>query len=147
MRLYEQVELKEYVKGVLPNEWYPTWNEEALKAGAVAIRAFAVHEMRTGFVWDCNWDQVYDPSKRTPETDAAVDAVWDYVWIGEKNYHDNRQVTCRSREEPNCMGQRASQRDAEDGLMFDEILDKYYEGRLWYLPSIEEKIILKYQME
>lgn len=32
------VPLETYVKRVLPNEWNPDWEEEALKAGAVAAR-------------------------------------------------------------------------------------------------------------
>ena len=33
----EVIDFKEYVKGVLPNEWGHHWPEESLKAGAIAV--------------------------------------------------------------------------------------------------------------
>ena len=78
----KQIDFKEYVKGVLPNEWYPTWNEESLKAGAIAVKMFALSMVeRRGYVWDCNWSQVYNPDKRTDATDKAVEDTWNYVLL------------------------------------------------------------------
>lgn len=127
-----EVDFKEYVKGVLPNEWYPTWNPEALKAGAVAVKMFAISMVeRRGYVWDCNWSQVYNPAKRMEATDKAVDDTWDYILLkdGEvfTTYYDDYQWTCYIRGAMyNCMGQWETQYDAEEGMNFEEILTKYY---------------------
>jgi len=40
------VDLEEYVRGVLPNEMPPSFNQEALMAQAVATRTFAVYRIR-----------------------------------------------------------------------------------------------------
>ena len=99
----ETVILKEYVKGVLPNEWLPNWDQEALRAGAVAVKQFGVVDyLESGYVWDCNWDQVYDPSRRTAQTDQAVDDTWD-IWLLNSNYkpiktyYDDYPAACLSR--------------------------------------------------
>ncbi len=40
------VGLEQYLKGVLPNEVYPSWEPEALKAAAVATRTYTLKSMR-----------------------------------------------------------------------------------------------------
>ena len=128
------VDFKEYVKGVLPNEWYPIWNEESLKAGAVVVKMFALSMVeRRGYVYDCNWSQVYNPSRRTTETDKAVDDTWDYVLLRQDKlfttYYDDYLSTCYFRGEYNsCMGQWNSLSDAENGMNYKEILYKYYKN-------------------
>ena len=70
------LDLEEYVKGVLPNEVPHSWPTETLKAQAVAARTYGVATyLARGFVWDGTWSQVYDPTKRTATTDAAVEAT------------------------------------------------------------------------
>jgi len=127
-----QIDFKEYVKGVLPNEWYPTWEEESLRAGAIAVKMFAWSMVeRVGYVWDCNWSQVYNPDKRTDATDKAVDDTWIYILVRDDKifttYYDDYQWTCYTRGAyDNCMGQWDSQHDAEAGMTYKEILYKYY---------------------
>jgi len=139
----ETVDLKEYVKGVLPNEWIRTWHSESLKAGAVVVKSYAVSMyLGQGFVWDCNWNQVYNPDKRTPETDKAVDDTWN-VWLWNdgitRAYYDDYRSVCAARGHE-CMSQFGSLEDAET-MLFDEILLKYYDAeimrllddrRIWY---------------
>jgi peptidoglycan hydrolase-like amidase len=36
-----EINYKEYVKNVLPNEWTASWDMEALKAGALAVKTYA----------------------------------------------------------------------------------------------------------
>ena len=138
----ENINTLEYVSAVLPNEWYRDWPEESLKAGAFAVGNFAQAEMiSSGFVWDCNWDQVHDKSKRTPETDKAAREVlgWVLVKDGEivKTYYDDYDSTCHIREQPeNCMGQWETKTDAENGMSWQEIILKYYDGELVWLPKI-----------
>ncbi len=82
----EEVDFKYYVKNVLPNEWIPSWDMEALKAGAMAAKTYAwywtIHEKYPGQgydVRDTTGDQVYVPGSSHPRTDAAVDATWHWV--------------------------------------------------------------------
>ena len=106
----EQIPLDEYVKGVLPNEWGLNWHMDSLYAGAVAVKQYAVAQMNgKGYVWDCNYDQVYRPSWRTERTDQAVDDTWDW-WIWDdglsQTYYDSWQYGCLSRHQyTNCLSQ------------------------------------------
>lgn len=105
------VPFKEYVKGVLGNEWGPDWDEESLRAGAVAVKMFAWHSVIVAGDWvettvywdgrwqpsrvllggkwidahvyDCNWDMVYNPAIRSEATDKAVDDTWNYILVDE----------------------------------------------------------------
>jgi peptidoglycan hydrolase-like amidase len=135
----ETVDFKEYVKGVLPNEWLPNWNDEALKAGAVAVKQFGLLDAQSGFVWDCNFDQVYNPAKRTEQTDKAVNDTWDnWLIIGSngslvQTFYDDYPDACYSRGY-DCMSQYESQRLAEEGWTFEEILLDNYSGELLVLP-------------
>ena len=127
------MDFKEYVKGVLPNEWYPKWHDESLKAGAIAVKMFAWSMSETrGYVWDCTWSQVYDSSKRTPRTDAAVDYTWDWVFVDDgivKTYYNANKYGCYDRGD-NCMSQVGSQALALQGHNWGSILNEYYTGTL-----------------
>ena len=143
------MDFKEYVKGVLPNEWYPSFEQESLRAGAVAVKQFAVREYLVhGYLWGCNWDQVYNPVMRTEATDKAVDDTWG-VWLIDdeivKTYHDDRYSTCLLRGATNCMGQWDSQTMALEGMGYRSILTSFYEGEIvtpplsridWFLSSL-----------
>lgn len=78
-------DLEEYTKIVLPSEWYGSWgplNEDrgmhALRAGAVAIRTYAVGYFERPF--DPSFDicgtptcQAFNPERRSSSSDRAVD--------------------------------------------------------------------------
>jgi SpoIID/LytB domain len=80
--LINLITLDEYVKGVLPCEFIPSWDEEALKAGAVVIRTYALASIM-GKHAESNFDvcasthcQVYKGMNNvTDKTNAAVDAT------------------------------------------------------------------------
>ena len=145
MRYYmEEIDFKEYVKGVLPNEWGSTWHEESLKAGAIAVKMYAWSKYETaGFVWDCTWDQVYNPDKRYESIDQAVEETWDWIFITPnpgkpiRTYYNAWIGGCQERQEINCMGQWNSKKDAENGMTWQEIITKYYEKGV--LISIAKK--------
>jgi len=78
------VNFEEYVKGVLPSEWIPSWPRDSLLSGALAIRSYAMYVVRTGkwrsrgYAFDIvstSLDQVWNPNLRCPSTDSAVDAT------------------------------------------------------------------------
>lgn len=141
----EHIEFKEYVKGVLPNEWHVDWHEESLKAGAVAIKSFAWSKVVVGApIWDCTWSQVYDPSRRIDITDRAVEETWDYWLINEegnpvRTFYNANEAGCKT-QPPDCMSQFDSQRHAKFGSWgFDRILRHYYpDGLLVIDPKPEE---------
>lgn len=74
------IPFEQYVKGVLPAEWVPTWQPASLQAGAVAIRTYAAWWVAAGGKYLCSdvddttASQVYK-DKTTPLTSAAVDAT------------------------------------------------------------------------
>ena len=141
----EVIDFKEYVKGVLPNEWYPTWNEEALKAGAVAVKMYGWSMYETyGFVYDCNWNQVYNPANRTDATDKAVDDTWNWVLMKSRNvtksvtkddlirtYYDDFPSACNTRGHE-CMPQWGTLIDANNGMVWQDIVLKYYQDSWLY---------------
>lgn len=80
------VPLETYVKRVLPNEWVPGWEEEALKAGAVAIRTWVLSSenwkdingdgVKEAYaVYDGEAGQNYIPGSENAVTDPAVEST------------------------------------------------------------------------
>jgi peptidoglycan hydrolase-like amidase len=62
------IDFKDYIRHVLPNEWLPGWDSEALRAGAIATKMYAWYWISQGGKWrpdadvyDSTCDQVYDP--------------------------------------------------------------------------------------
>lgn len=81
---------EDYVKDVLPNEMYPSWPSETLRAGAVAARTFGwyyvEHPMNSN--WDLTeWSQRYRTGNRYTSTTAAVDYTqgWRVKYNGDSN--------------------------------------------------------------
>ncbi len=162
----ETIELKEYVRGVLPSEWLPSWDDEALKAGALAVKNFAVSRHNAkGYLWDCTFDAVHDPRKRTEQTDQAVDDTWDWWLVNEtflsynghyadsmgnqllvRTYFNADSIGCATQGD-NCMSQYGSQKYALEGFEWKEILLKYYEGVLVELPHDVPDMIRRYLLD
>ncbi len=99
IKVINHISLDQYIKGVLPNEVYPSWEPEALKAAAVATRTYTLKSISGkhsshGFdlctTTDC---QVYGGLTKTAEsTDRAVDETKGMVLyyngkIAETLYH------------------------------------------------------------
>ena len=132
------VPFKDYVKGVMVNEWGHNWHEESLKAGAVAIKMYAWNAVLKGKwisvdVFDCDWDMVYNPAITRDSTDKAVDDTWEYALFfndTQQPYHTYFNAWyggCMERElVGSCMGQWNSKADAENGMLWQDILYKYY---------------------
>lgn len=74
-----ELDIEDYLKGVLKNEMSPNWHIEALKAQAVAARTFAYHHIlqnrNANFHIGRTWlAQVYSGANaETPSTNKAVD--------------------------------------------------------------------------
>ena len=76
-----EIEIEDYLKGVLPREVHPNWSPEALKAQAVAARTFALfeaiyHRNELYVLSDDVSSQVYGgKTSEAPSTDAAIEAT------------------------------------------------------------------------
>ncbi len=80
IKVINHLSLDRYIKGVLPNEVYPSWENEALKAAAVATRTYTLKSIRgkhssLGFdVCPTTCCQVYAGLTKTAEsTDRAIE--------------------------------------------------------------------------
>jgi len=80
IKVINHLSLDRYIKGVLPNEVYPSWENEALKAAAVATRTYTLKSIRGkhsshGFdVCTTTCCQVYAGLTKTADsTDRAVE--------------------------------------------------------------------------
>jgi hypothetical protein len=137
----QTLDFKDYVKHVLPNEWVPTWPWESIRAGALAAKMYAWAIIADGGKWpdadvyDSTCDQVYIPSVSYATTNAVVDFTWN--WRLTKNgslvhafYRAYYDQCVDAGLDGACMGQWDSRDDAFDGMTWDEIVYKYYEGSL-----------------
>lgn len=133
-----EMDFKEYVRNVLPNEWINSWHPQSLMSGAVAAKAFAWWRITLNNprpdgadVVNNTCDQVFIRNSHKPTTDAAIDATWHYRLsrnnrIIEIHYlaHDYQ---CEDLGWAMCMGQWGTQEKAESGWLWQDILYHYYD--------------------
>jgi hypothetical protein len=110
------IPFEKYVRGVLPHEWIASWDGQALRAGAVAIRTYAAAWVAAGGKYDCadlddtTASQVYR-DEFDARTDAAVNAtagvylVKDGEVVFAEYSAENGDPTEFGVEEPLCSGQ------------------------------------------
>lgn len=143
----QSVPFRQYCEDVLPNEWFPAWKPEALKAGAMAIKMFAwYHHLHPvtidGFTFDVDDTtnfQTFRSMSDQPTTDAAFNAIANEAYtkkdgeIIELNYRaglpDNPNWEYRNAQK---MAQWGSEYWAEKGQTFSQILQFYYQNRGLY---------------
>ena len=84
-----EMDLEEYLRGVVPSEMYSTFELEALKAQAIAARTYAARRIGSGEydVTDTTAHQTYNPNKITTRTDEAVEATRGVVL-----YYNNKLI-------------------------------------------------------
>ncbi len=105
----------QYVKGVLPHEWIPSWHARALETGAIAIRTYAAAWVAAGGKYTCAdlddtaASQVYR-DETLAKTDAAVDATADIFIVKDgavvlaEYSAENSDPTATGVAEPYCTG-------------------------------------------
>ncbi len=142
------MDLKTYIKNVLPNEWPNAWHPESLKSGAVAAKMFAwwrinITETYPGIrppgvhVVDNTCDQVFFANSHRPTTDAAIDATWPVRMTDAERVVEIHYLAwdwqCADALAANgggwwrCMGQNETRTMAESGAGYQTILNTYYE--------------------
>ena len=77
------VAFKDYVKQVLPSEWYASWEMAALQAGAMAVRNYGWYWVNNSSAGGQCYDvdstsnyQVWNPYYTHTRTDEAVESIW-----------------------------------------------------------------------
>lgn len=87
LTIINNVDIEDYIKGVLPSEMPPAWQSEALKAQAIAARSYALANLgkRAKFGYDLNdtpEDQAYGgASSETHKTNQLVEDTKGLVLI------------------------------------------------------------------
>ena len=142
--------LEEYVRGVLPAEWVPSWEAASLESGAIAARTYAAFWVAAGGRYKCadlddtTWSQVYR-DVRQPRTDEAVAATagvlatLDGALVFAEYSAENGNSTAFGVDDSVCSGQKVNghgrgicqwgtQRWALAGHDVDWIIAHYYPG-------------------
>ncbi len=133
----EEMDFKQYVKNVLPNEWVASWQPEALRAGAMAVKTFAwvkvLTQVRAPYgadILDNTCDQYYVPSSEQASTSAAVDDTWNYMMHRDGQlfhiFYLNTRARCDTSPNQPCMPQWGTQEDALEGYDWQWMLYHYY---------------------
>ncbi|HWI52209.1 MAG TPA: SpoIID/LytB domain-containing protein [Symbiobacteriaceae bacterium] len=146
------VNFDDYVVNSLPNEWVPSWNQEALQAGAMAVKMFAWHKTLNPTKldgWEFHVDnttnfQTYREGNRFKESDEAHQRVRNLAYtmpngeIVELNYRAGIEKNPNWQyRNANMMAQWGSHYWAERGQNMLQILQWYYQGRaLHRIPNL-----------
>lgn len=78
VQIVNRLDLENYLKGVIPNEAYASWHQEALKAQTVAARSYTLS--KAGILSSTTKDQMYKGhTSEQKSTNSAVDATKDLV--------------------------------------------------------------------
>lgn len=123
---------------MLPNEWIPEWNAEALKAGAFCVKMVGVYRavkpMNSAGGYNLTQKtQMYIPNSAYTSTTNAISSIKNMGMAS----HDGRlffplyklgvkdQIGEKSSGE---LKQYGSQKLASDGYKYNQILNYYYSG-------------------
>ncbi|EJY55235.1 hypothetical protein URH17368_1975 [Alicyclobacillus hesperidum URH17-3-68] len=133
-----------YCEDVLPNEWFPSWRPEALKAGAMAVKMFAwYHHLHPvtidGFTFDVdnttNFQHFQDLSSQ-PTTNAAFAAIQNVAYTRPNGEIIELNYSAGYQNDPNWqyrnaqkMAQWGTEYWAERGQNYVQILQFYYQNR------------------
>ncbi len=144
----QTISFQTYVENVLPNEWIPSWDGDALKAGAVAVKSYAWYWVThfggylngnpaTCFdVADDTNFQVYRANSATSRTTAAVLASWPVTArVGGRvlqtfyrAYLNSASEACGAFADGTTLSQWGTQNcnESNTGNKYNVILAKYY---------------------
>jgi peptidoglycan hydrolase-like amidase len=140
----QTVPFVQYCQDVLPNEWMPSWDQDSLMAGAMAIKMFAwYHHLHPvtidGFTFDVDNTvnfQAFRYLSRQPETNRAVYSVQRVAYTKQNGEIIELNYRAGIRNSPNYqyrnaqkMAQWGSQFWAERGRTYLQILQFYYQDR------------------
>lgn len=145
-----------YAAHVLPSEWIPSWDADALAAGAVAVKTYAWYRTLAGHAYssgsgcadvrDDTSDQVFDPSYSLASTDQAVYVSMGSVlrrsghiflaqyWSGSSSNSSQDWKRCEYVDEgpfAGRMSQWGTQVCAQEGRLWPDIDRVFYPDTTW----------------
>lgn len=132
-----------YATHVLPNEWLPHWDADALGAGAIAVKTYGAYRAMPGHAYsggegcadvvDTGRDQVFDPTWSTAATDQAVYAALGSILLKNGGLflaqHNAGEPECRYFD--GRMSQWGTEACAADGMLWPEITTFFYRDTTW----------------
>jgi peptidoglycan hydrolase-like amidase len=146
------VPFDDYVVNSLPNEWVPSWEQESVQAGAMAVKMFAWYKVLHPMTldgWEYDLDnttnfQTYREGNRFGNTDEAHQRIRNLAYtmpdgtIVELNYRAGiRENPNWQYRNANMMAQWGSQYWADQGYNMLRILQWFYQGReLHRIPGL-----------
>jgi hypothetical protein len=134
-----------YVAHVLPNEWIPSWDADALGAGAIAAKTYGWYRAKPDHAYsegegcadmvDTGADQVFDPTWETSSTDQAVYATHGSILWKDGNtflsqyYAGAPDDPCAPVEGQYAgrMSQWGTQTCAMSGMLWPDIVTTFYD--------------------
>ena len=139
----KQVVFEDYLKHVLPSEWPSYFEEDSLRAGAMAAKTYAWFRTLDGQsrtsgsncydILDTTSDQVYDPTFTTARTNQAVNATFGTVMrknnaIFMAQYVDGTYTCAPITSGPYAgrMSQNGTRACADQGMAWPDIVKVYY---------------------
>jgi len=140
LRVINHLPLENYVSSVVGGEMPPTWNREALRAQAVAARSYALAHMArpADDQWHLGdttrWQNYEGLSSVTATTRDATSSTNGLILsyqggIVESLYAATQQIVEEAHGHLGAsMSQNGAQDLAQQGLRYNEILGRYYQG-------------------
>jgi len=150
----EQFDFTFYAAHVLPKEWIPSWDADALGAGAIAVKTYGAFRAMPGNartsgtgcydILDTTADQVFDPTYTTAATEQAVDATMGSVLYQNGGlfmshyYAGAKTDPCApvTGQYAGWMSQWGTQTCALSGMLWPDIVTTFYANTTWrYLQN------------
>jgi peptidoglycan hydrolase-like amidase len=140
VQVINHLPLESYVSSVVGGEMPPTWNREALRAQAVAARSYALAHMArpADSQWHLgdttrwqNYEGLTSVTGSTREATASTQGlILSYQGgIVESLYAATQQIVEEAHGNLGAsMSQTGAQELAQQGLLYNEILARYYQG-------------------
>lgn len=145
----QSIPFQTYVDNVLPNEWIPSWDGDALKSGAVAVKSYAwywvthfggyLNSNTSTTCFDVTDDQdfqVYEANSAVARTTEMIQATWpvaarhngSILETPYRAYLNSPAEACGAFADGTQLSQYGSQtcNEANTGNKYNVILGKYY---------------------
>lgn len=133
-----RVDFSTYMKCVLPNEWYASWNTESLKAGAFCVKMVGIYRAINPISSAGGYDltqgtQYYVPNSQNATTNAVIDSIVNLGMADSAGilfFPEYAAGTSGSTgtKASGQLKQWGSQKLAQSGYSYKQILNYYYSG-------------------
>jgi carboxypeptidase family protein/stage II sporulation SpoD-like protein len=145
----EQYDFLFYAQHVLPKEWIPSWDADALAAGAIAVKTYSAYKAMSNHAYSGGVhcadvsdavDGAFDPNYSTAATDLAVEAAFGSIlyqngglflshYFAGANGDPCAAVTGQY---AGWMSQWGTQTCGTSGVLWPAIVTTFYANTTWY---------------